>query len=1543
VEQQSKQGQTHSTNADEAGQSPNGVYEFPPELAGQAQAAFDAEKQSVEKGIDAWKKVVASAPTAWPPRRELARVYKKAERWNAYIEVMKEAVDKAAWVHPEDKVPVLLEMVEVYRDRLKLDVMVVNAFNQILNIQPNNPTAADALAAQYEQMKRWPDLISLLRKKAAVVENHSEKVSLHLRVANLFLEKFSNQAEAIKAFETILEIEPDNAQALAFLKQMYEKRRDWEKLVSVNQREIEKITDVEQRHLRRVEVAKLASEKLKKPQISVELWKSVLSDAPANAEALGELEKLYEREKQWAELGEVLQRQADLATGDAARRSAVLIKLGILYTEKVQAPDKAIAAWQSLLEGEPENRRAQDALKKLFLQQRDWNALERFYAHQNKWDELVRVLERQAETDDDDSRGGLWLKVGEIYRDRLAKTDRALKAFEKALSLDGESLSAAEALIPLYEKAGDVGRLAHVLQVQLGHTRDPEQRRAQMKRLVEILDVQAGDKGAALGVALQALREQPRDDWFQSASARLAQESGQWESLAAVQEEILPSFGQSAEALPILSVLATAYEQELGRPEDAIARNQQILALSPKDERAVTALERLYIATGRFAQLLAIYDKKLELAKSKEEQLEIRYKLASLYEEEIKQLDKAVELYAAIVKQDSAQLPALQALDRIFVATARWKDLASVLAREIELLGRDPLAVSELKYRRGVLLEQNLADPAGAVESYRETLALQPAHEAARAALEAYLKDPERQMEAVQVLEPIYEEASDLPRLVEVQRIKLAREKRPAARVALLLRIGELAQRLGDEEAAWQAYAQAFGEEPQAIQARESLESLATALDRHADLVALYEGALQDKAKTKLPPQLESELLLVVAVAYDEKLGQSERAVEYFRRAQEIQPGDASSLVALERLYTRTERWPDLIETLQRKVSLVKSQEERFEIRTRIASVWEEMIGNAPEAITAWRQVLAESPSDLQALRPLDRLYLAGGDFRRLADNLQEQLALTADPSEQVLLLGRLGQVQAQHLGALAAAIETYRQVLAIEADHPETIEALESILPQAAHEVAVSGLLEPVYRNRSDFAALVGVYEVQVRHAGSSSEKIALLRQIAEASEVGLDDPEKAYEAYGRALKERPLDEEVQGQAERLARVLGRLEDLVRRYGQLVGHVDEASEKNALYHKIAALWEVELGRDDQAAAAYASALDTNPQDLEAANALENIYLRANDYAHLVVLLLRKAEIVHDVAAKKELYFKAAHIYEEVLQSPEEATEVYRMVLWSTASISRRFASSSGSTRVWAAGTSSKTSTQRWRSSPPTWTRRSGCSPCSVRSSTASSEPPSAPSSPTSRSSISTPAITTPPRRWIASTCRPSAGMTSSPSSNVRRRWRRCSRRWCHFASGSASSGARTFATSPRRWTPTVRCCPWTRRTVRRFSLSRRSWPGTRNRCWRRRSSSRSTRASRTGIGSSPCRRSWRHTPRTSPDGWSSSCASPRSKSGASDTRPRHSMPTVAPSASNRRTPTSWLTSSAWRRRPTTGHAWRSSISSSSTRPPSQRSRWTRC
>ena len=173
-------------------------------------------------------------------------------------------------------------------------------------------------------MGRWPELIAILRKKAAVVAEPDEKVALHLRVANLYLEKFSNQAEAIKAFEAALELDPGNEQALGYLKQMYEKRRDWDKLVALTRGEIDA-------HRRRRRAAPAADRGgpagLREAEEAVDLASSCgrrcwPRRGRRRREALAELEKLYEREKAWAELGAVLERQAQqLPRGQARGRA----------------------------------------------------------------------------------------------------------------------------------------------------------------------------------------------------------------------------------------------------------------------------------------------------------------------------------------------------------------------------------------------------------------------------------------------------------------------------------------------------------------------------------------------------------------------------------------------------------------------------------------------------------------------------------------------------------------------------------------------------------------------------------------------------------------------------------------------------------------------------------------------------------------------------------------------------------------------------------------------------------------------------------------------------------------------------------------------------------------------------------------------------------------------------------------------------------------------------------------------------------------------
>src|SRR5262249_44777124 len=155
-----------------------------------------------------------------------------------------------------------------------------------------------------------------------------------------------------------------------------------------------------------------------------------------------------------------------------------------------------------------------------------------------------------------------------------------------------------------------------------------------------------------------------------------------------------------------------------------------------------------------------------------------------------------------------------------------------------------------------------------------------PPHAKARAALEKYLSgDDKNRLLAASILEPVYEHLGEWGYLVGVHEIQLAAEKDKLRRTSLLLRIGELQRtKLMDAEKAFDAYARAFREDPSVEAAKIQLEALAALLDNGwVRLVQLFEQALQkDK---DLDPKLAHELATEVARSYEDRLGQSDKAV----------------------------------------------------------------------------------------------------------------------------------------------------------------------------------------------------------------------------------------------------------------------------------------------------------------------------------------------------------------------------------------------------------------------------------------------------------------------------------------------------------------------------------------------------------------------------------------------------------------------------------------------------------------------------------------
>ncbi len=225
-------------------------------------------------------------------------------------------------------------------------------------------------------------------------------------------------------------------------------------------------------------------------------------------------------------------------------------------------------------------------------------------------------------------------------------------------------------------------------------------------------------------------------------------------------------------------VVARVQEEELAEADKALATNTEILKLDENNGQAIAALERLYLRTERYNELLGIYEKKLRLESDKEAQKEIRYKVASIFELEIKDNARAVVAYQDILKDFADELQAFKALDRIYVATEKWSDLSPVIQRELGLVppGR------RRGHRRaegsgwGSCASSTSTTSRARIDMYRDILDLEATHAGARAALEKRLTDEQHQLTAAAILEPIYERTEEWARLIDVHEIQLRRE-----------------------------------------------------------------------------------------------------------------------------------------------------------------------------------------------------------------------------------------------------------------------------------------------------------------------------------------------------------------------------------------------------------------------------------------------------------------------------------------------------------------------------------------------------------------------------------------------------------------------------------------------------------------------------------------------------------------------------------------------------------------------------------------------
>jgi tetratricopeptide (TPR) repeat protein len=1220
-------------------------------------------------------------------KQRLMVCYRQAEKWPMYVDLVKEQAERFDESRVTERVDWLLEAVRVYRDEMNHDMMVVNTYKEILEIDPENIEAVDSLVELYDEMNRSSELINALQQKAELVDEPEEKIELHTRVADLFLDKFRNQAEAIKAYEEVLEIEPHHEEALDFLTEMYEKRRDWKKLVDVRRRAVEGLAN-EERVAELKEIAELASEKLRKPDVATELWGEVREVAPEDRDALDALEDLYEKARAYQDLADVVEEKVGLIDDDSDAME-LYQKLGMLYSDRLEEPDAAIEAWERALEIEPDDRKARKAVERLYTDNHRWDDLEDFYAERGEHRELVRMMDTLVGTvDDDEVKIGILLRAARVWRTELDEVDRAKRNLERALDIDGRHEGVAQALEPIYREEENWEGLREVLVIVLDHQDESEARKEYQIHLAELHKERLDAPSEAFDWYAQALSEAPSDADVVEALEGVAGASERWTDLVDVYESVLAD-AEDPDIIENLRLnLGRVLFDELERTEPAVEQFESVLERDEENVEALAQMEKIHREAERWDDLMGIYRRRLDLTDDDAAKIEILRGIAEIAEIQKQALPEAIERLNEALELGPENEETLRELHRLHREQENHEELAEMIQRQIDIIG-------ERAHQRGTDVGRvepvslaNVVDP-DEIEIAGDQFAYggEDEHEAPESGDQL-----EERSEGEQVDAEASESATSGEENLDADSSSVGTDKAVvadggAARprytekeverlVDLRYELGTvLQQHLDGDVEAVDALSCVLRWRPGHQDAREAIErylddpalrcevaevleplfAIRDQWERHVDVLEIQVEETEEEDQ-------RIEFLEEIARVQIEEIGSPERSFEAWGRVVAEKPTHETAREQLTRIAEGADLWQRLAELLEDVSERIDDEELRRSYLFELGSVYADRLEAPSRAEAYYQEILEDVSNSQEALDELQVIYARTERWRDLLDVFDNKLEF-ADEREAIDLLFRKAVLWDQLLEQPHEAIDVLQAILE---EHPENIRAVRA--------------LSRLYEDNGMWEDLADVVERELEVAGPDRTS-EVKKRLADIYHERLGDDDRAVDLLEEVLEDNQGDDEaihsLEGMMEletapsgRISQILEPLYQDRQETGKVVwslevqvGDSDDPDRRVELLHRIATLLEHKQDERDEAFDTLARALRDG---VENGHTLEELYRLADDlggWERLVGVFREQAEVENDPDVRRDLLTRAADVYLEELDEPSQASPLLHQVL----------------------------------------------------------------------------------------------------------------------------------------------------------------------------------------------------------------------------------------------------------------------------------------
>lgn len=1251
-----------------------------------------------DRAAGAFEKVLEVEPKHLPSLRSLEILYEQAKasaKLYRVLEIQRELVQGA------EKERLLAKMAATSAEGLDDVEHSAKLYRELLEQNPRNEQAFEALARLLERGQRASELSELLQWKLQFTVDPRELVRLNERLGRVLWQQRERAEEAIPFFKAALERDARHRGALEALRDIFDQLGKREDLVIILRRLIPLQEDAGAVKQIRIRLAEIIAETPRRDE-ALDAGRRALEVEPHQVSDLERLHAVFMKLKAWPDAVRALEAKVNVLLGLEERESAArtMFEVAEIWKGPANKVDMAGPALERVLEIEPSNKQAYEQAIDLFAKLGDWRSyaqlmdrylpnlgtdeekvtalrelarvqeqklgarqvafiqycralhltpsndeireqVERLAEETGSHEELAAVYEEIAEGV---PRGPLaerlYLTLARVQDTKLDDPVAAEASLRRILEFDPTNETTLDRLGALFSRRGQNKQYVVSLEQKLEAAGSIERRKEILREIARVFDQQMDNAAEAERALVRALELEPDLETL-GLLVGLQRRQQNYAAVASTLMRMRDIAPTPEDRARIQVEVAQVYERDIQDDEAAVVGYRQALEFDPANSQALASLEQLYSKLDRPAELLAVYERQIELTSNYRERVKILFRSASIWEERFQNLGHADSCIEAALQIDPQNLNAIKALERLRKSQGRWEDLIGVVDRHIQLL-TNPAEKAELCVEMGDIFHQQLKAADRAVTAYHQALELDP-----------------KCRPAMHALGMLYERSGNWPFALDM----LGREANvlgeTAEAVELWYRMGKINEdMLIDAGGAKRCYLDSLRIDPGYLPAIRALKGI---YELERDFQS-YEKALIEEARRTEDPLARSKAFVAVGKYYENK-DDREQATGYYEEALKLQSDSLEAALPLSDIYLSAEKWEqceqmlDIVTArLSQQYALTPADQElakelcRREYRLGYVS---EKNGRRDKALAAYERAYQLDATYLPVLEGYGNLLIQAKrleEAQRVYQSILVHHRGDLTDLEVAEIYWTLGDLH-QSLRQFDRAQNHFEKALAIDPTHEPTLRSMVGLMEQNQQfERAVEYRQKLVDTLEGEAKFEAGVALGALARDKLSDRYIAIDAYLAShrIHEDAIEVMDTLYSLY----RETKQDAKAGEMLEKMLAVPALKQD--------------AARAKRVWFSLGEINRDELGDPDRAIQCFNAALDVDWRFVEAFSALERILGRAKKWQQLdenykrMIARIPKTPETHGV--RMNLWKGLGDLYLNALKAPDAAVQVYKVV-----------------------------------------------------------------------------------------------------------------------------------------------------------------------------------------------------------------------------------------------------------------------------------------